>query len=87
MTSSKREPNLIETDRGKYFYNYVFQNFLKFNNDKHYSRNTYFGAVFAERFNRTSRDLLKRLVFEKRDGNWIDILPAIAKQNNNRKHS
>ena len=29
LISSKRKPNLIETDRGKEFYNNIFQNFLK----------------------------------------------------------
>ena len=54
---------------------------------KLYSRNSSFGSVFAERFNRTIRDLLKKPVFEKGDGNWIDVLPTITKQYNNRIHS
>ena len=87
LISSKRKPNLIETDRGKEFYNNIFQDFLNKNNIKIYSRNTYFGAVFAERFNKSIRDLLKRPVFEKGDANWIDILPTITKQYNNRIHS
>ena len=87
LISSKRKPNLIETDRGKEFYNNIFQDFLNKNNIKLYSRNTSLGAGFAERFNRTIRDLLKRLVFEKGDGNWIDILQTITKQYNNRIHS
>ena len=87
MISSKRKPNLIESDRGKEFYNNIFQDFLNKNNLKLYSRNSSYGAVFAERFNRTIRDLLKRLVFEKGDGNWIDVLPTITKQYNNRVHS
>ena len=33
------------------------------------------------------RDLLKKPVFEKGDRNWIDILPTITKQYNNRIHS
>ena len=49
-----------------------------------YSKNSSYGAVFAERFNRTIRDLLKRPVFEKVDGKWIDILPTTTKQYNNR---
>ena len=73
LINSKRKPNLIETDRGKEFYNNIFQDFLNKNNIKLYSRNTYLGAVFAERFNRTIRDLLKKIVFEQGDGNWIDI--------------
>ena len=84
---SKRIPNLIETDRGKEFYNNIFQDFLNKNNIKLYSRNTELGAVFVERFNRTIRDLLKKIVFEHGDGNWIDVLPTITKQYNNRIHS
>ena len=80
LISSKRSPNLIETDRGKEFYNNIIQDFINKNNIKLYSRNSSYGAVFAERFNRTIRDLLKRPVFEKGDGNWIDVLPTITKQ-------
>ena len=87
LINSKRKPNLIETDRGKEFYNNIFQDFLNKNNIKLYSRNSSYGAVFAERFNKTIRDLLKRPVFEKGDGKWIDILPTITKQYNNRVHS
>ena len=87
LISSKRKPNLIESDRGKEFYNNIFQDFLIKNNIKLYSRNTSLGAVFAERFNRTIRDLLKKIVFEQGDGNWIDILDTITKQYNNRIHS
>ena len=87
LKSSKRLPNLIESDRGKEFYNNIFQDFLNKNNIKLYSRNSSFGAVFAERFNRTIRDLLKKIVFEQGDANWIDILQPITKQYNNRVHS
>ena len=84
---SKRKPNLIESDRGKEFYNNIFQEFLNKNNIKLYSRNSSYGAVFAERFNRTIRDLLKRPVFERGDSNWIDVLQSITNQYNNKVHS
>ena len=87
MISSKRKPNLIESNRGKEFYNNIFQDFLNKNNIKLYSRNSSYGAVFAERFNRTIRDLLKKIVFEHGDANWIDVLPTITNQYNNRVHS
>ena len=87
LINSKRRPNLIESDRGKEFYNNIFQDFLNKNNIKLYSRNSSFGSVFAERFNRTIRDLLKRPVFEKCESNWIDVLPVITKQYNTRIHS
>ena len=86
LISARRKPNLIESDRGKEFYNNIFQNFLH-NNIKLYSRNSSYGAVFAERFNRTIRDLLKRPVFATGDGNWIDISSTITKQYNNRVHA
>ena len=87
LISSKRKPNLIGTDRGKEFYNNIFQDFLNKNNIKLYSRNSSYGAVFAERFNRTIRDLLKKIVFENGDANWIDVLQTITKQYNNKVHS
>ena len=87
IINSKRKPNLIESDRSKELYNKIFQDLLDKNNIKLYSRNTDLGAVFAESFNRTVRDLLKRPVFGKGDGNWIDVLPKITKQYNNRTHS
>ena len=83
----KRKPNLIESDRGKEFYNNTFQDFLNKNNIKIYSRNTSLGAVFAKRFNRTTRDLFKKHVSEKDDGNRVDVLPTITKKYNNRIHS
>ena len=87
LTNSKRKPNLIESDRGKEFYNNIFQDFLNKNDIKLYSRNSSYGAVFSERFNRTIRDLLKKIVFEQGDAKWIDVLQTITKQYNNKTHS
>ena len=87
LTRSKRKPNLIESDRGKEFYNIIFQNILNKNNIKFYSRNSSYGSFLTERFNRTIRDLLKKIVFEKGDGNFFDVLPTITKKYNNRTHS
>ena len=80
LISSTRKPNLIESDRGKEFYNIIFQDFLNKNNIKLYSRNSSFGNAFAERFYRTIRDLLKKIVFEQGDAKWVDLLPTIMKQ-------
>ena len=82
---SQRKQNLIGIDRRKEIFNSIFQNFLNNNNIKHYSRNSSLGAVFAERFNRTIRELQK-LVFETGDSKWIDLLSVITKQHNNRVH-
>ena len=63
LISSKRKPSLIESDRGKEFYNNFFQDFPNKNNIKNFSRNSSYGAVFAGRYNRTIRDLLKKTCF------------------------
>ena len=65
----------------------MFQDFLNKNNIKIHSRNSSYVAVFAERFNRTIRDLFKKIVFEQGDAKWIDLLPTITKQYNNKVHS
>ena len=65
LISSESKPNLFESDRDREFCNNIFQDFLNKNNIKLYSRNSSYGAVFAERLNRTIRDLLKKPVFEK----------------------
>ena len=49
-------------------------------NIKLYSGSTSVGAVFAEHFIRTIGDFLRRLVFERGDGKWIDVIPKITKQ-------
>ena len=85
--NSKTKQNLIETDRDKEFYNNFFQVFLNNINIKPYARNISLRAVFAGSFNRTIRDLLKKLVFEKGDSNWIDVLAVLTKQYKNRVHT
>ena len=85
--SSKRKPNFLETDDGKEYYNKIFNEFLNSNNIKRYSRNTALGAVFAERFNRTMRNLLKKPVFEKGKASWIKELPSVIKKFNNTIHN
>ena len=80
LISSKSKPNLIQTDRVEEFYNKICQDFLNKNSIKVYSRNSSYGAAFAENFNRTTRDLLKRPVLEKCDGKWFYFLPKITKQ-------
>ena len=80
MLSSKTKPNSIETERGKEFNNNIFQTFLNKYSIKIYSRNTSLGAVIAERFNKSIRNLIKRPVFEKGESNSTDVLPKITKQ-------
>ena len=83
INKSKRKPKLIETDDGKEFDNRTFNDFLKVNDNKKNNRYTDKGTVFAERFNRTIRNFLKKPVFEKSNCNWLDELPLVIKKNYN----
>ena len=83
---SEKKPKLVETDRSKKFFNIIFRKFLNNNNIKHYSRNSSWGAVFAERFNPTNKNQLKKPVFEREDCIWISFLSTILNQYNNRTH-
>ena len=59
-----------------------FNEFLKLNIIKNYSRNKSLGPVFAERFTRTIRNLLKKPVFLKGNAKWLSELPSVFKQYN-----
>ena len=87
IKTSKRKPNLLETDDGKEYVNKIFNEFLNNNKIKRYSRYTDKGAVFAERFNKTIRNLLKKPVFEKGRADWLSELPSVIKQYNNTIHN
>ena len=87
IKSSNRKPNLLETDDGKEYINKIFNEFLNNNKIKRYSRYTDKGAVFAERFNKTIRNLLKKPVFEKGKASWIDEIQSVVKKYNNTIHS
>ena len=87
LLSSKRKPKNLESDRGKEFYNSIFQSLLKLNNINHYSRYTDKGPSIVERFNRTIRDMLKKPVFLNGDANWINDIDSIINEYNNRIHS
>ena len=86
LTTSKRSPLKIESDRGSEFYNSIFQNLLKTKNIQHYSRFTDEGPSIAERVIRTVRNLLKKPVFQKGRADWLSELPSVIKQYNNTIH-
>ena len=80
LTSSKRKPLKIESDRGTKFYNSIFQNFLKLKNIQHYSRFSDKGPSIAERVIRTVRNLLKNPVFLAGNASWKSEIPSVIKQ-------
>ena len=71
LTTSKRKPLKIQSDRGTEFYNSIFQNFLRSKNIQHYSRFTDKGPSIAERVVRTVRTLIKKPIFLAGEASWI----------------
>ena len=86
IKTSRRKTNRLETDDGKEYVNKIFNEFLNNNKIKRYSRYTDKGAVFAERFNRTIRNLLKKPIFLAGNADWVSELSSITKQYNNTIH-
>ena len=86
LTTSKRKPLKLESDRGTEFYNKILQNFLKSKNIEHYPRYTDKGPSIAERVIRTLRNLLKKPIFLAGNANWVSELPPVIKQYNNTNH-
>ena len=80
LTTSKRSPLKLESDRGAEFHNSTFQNFLRSENIHHYSRSTDKGPSIAERVIRTLRNLLKKPVFERGNADWLSELPSVVKK-------
>ena len=86
LSTSKRKPLKLESDRGTEFYNSIFQNLLKSKNIHHYSRYTDKGPSIAERVIRTIRNLLKKPIFLAGNADWVSELSSIIKQYNNTIH-
>ena len=80
LTTPKRKPFKLESDRGTDFYDSVFQNFLKLKNIHHSSRFTDKSASIAERVIRSVRNLMKKSVVEKGNTDWLSELPSAIKE-------
>ena len=87
LTTSKRKPLKIESDRGAEFYNSIFQNFLKSKGIHHYSRYTDKGPSIDERVSRTIQNLSKKPVFLAGNADWLSELQSVIKQYNNTIHT
>ena len=86
LTTSKRKPLKLESDRGTEFYNSIFHNFLKSKNIQHYSRYTDKSPSIAERVIRTVRNLLRKPIFLAGNADWLSELPSVIKQYKNTIH-
>ena len=83
LTTSKRKPLKIESDRGSEFYISIFQNFWKLKQIHHSSRFTDKCPSIGERVVRTIRNLLKKPMFLAGHADWLSELPSVIKQYKN----
>ena len=86
LSTSKRKPNKIESERGTEFYISFFRNLLKTKNIRYFSRLTHKGPSITGRVIRTIRNLLKRPIFQAGIADWLVELPTVTKQYNNTIH-
>ena len=80
LTKSKRSPLQLQSDRGREWYNSVFQNFLKLKKMQHFSRFTDKGPLVAKRIIRTVRNLIKKPVFANGNADWLSVLPSVTRR-------
>ena len=86
IEKTKRKPDKIWSDRGKEIYNKTFLDFLNQNEIQIYSTHSDLNAVFAERFNRTLLDLIKKPMYIEGKACWLNHIDAAMEKYNNRVH-
>ena len=83
IISKGRKPNKIWTDQGSEFYNNSFKDFLKMNNIKMYSTFNEGKSVIAERFIRTLKNKIFKLMTAISKNIYFDALDDIVDKYNN----
>ena len=86
LSTPKRKPLKLESDRGSEWYDSIFQNFLRSKNIQHFSRYTDKGPSRAERVIKTVRSLLKKPVFEKGNADWLSEFSSVVNKYKNSIH-
>jgi hypothetical protein len=79
-------PKNLWVDEGKEFYNAEIKKYCKEHNINMYHTYTGLKSVYAERFNRTLRDLIFEYLHSNDVKNYIDELPKIIDKYNNTFH-
>ena len=81
-----RQPNRLQTDRGKEFYNRTFQRWLEDQGIKHFSTEGDAKASVVERFNRTLKERLYRYFTAANTLRFDDVLPELLQGYNATRH-
>jgi hypothetical protein len=86
LVNEKRQPNNLQTDQGKEFFNSEFNTLMKKYNINHYTYSCKKASI-VERYIRTLKERLFKYFSLNGSYKWIDILPTIAPVYNNTVHS
>ena len=81
------KPTLIESDKGSKFVNNRLKKLFSDNSIKLYDTKIKTEVGIVERFNRTLRSLFERFIQLSGNYSFVDHLPEILKQYNNKVHS
>ena len=87
VIDSGRIPTKIWVDQGSEFYNKLFQTWIKSKKITMYSTYGESKSVVAERFIRTIRTNIERLITETKSRDWVGNLDMLVDNYNNTKHS
>src|SRR3978361_1992123 len=79
-------PRLLQSDRGREFYNARFQSLMRHYNIKHYSTFTVIKASMAERVIRTLKERLYKTFDLQGSHHWLGLLPVITAEYNQTVH-
>ena len=84
---TQQKPKKLWVDNGSEFYNKIFKKWLNDNNIEMYSTFNEGKAVVIERFNRTLKNKMFKYFTANGTYKYIDILPSLINEYNNKKHS
>lgn len=87
LKHSKVRPKNLQTDQGLEFFNKQFRELCQKHKINHYNTWTDKKAAIVERWNRTIKERIFRKFTELNSYYWLDLLPEIVDDYNNRKHS
>ena len=86
LKQGRRQPNRLQTDRGKEFYNRTFQRWLDEQGIQHFSNEGDAKASVVERFNRTLKERLYRYFTAANTVRFDDVLPELVQGYNATRH-
>ena len=86
VKQGRRHPNRLQTDRGKEFYNRIFQRWVDEQGIRHFSTEGDAKASVVERFNRTLKERLYRYLTTVNTLKFDDILPELVQGYNATRH-